>query len=93
VDTALSADYDKPGPVIYTSLANPGNAGLTNIGVFRSTDGGNTWAIMSKGLEGKAVNALALAPHDPVAKPGMVETLLAATSDGIWSIPMPPPFH
>jgi hypothetical protein len=38
------------------------------------------------------VTAILLAPHDVTAVPGMVETLLAATSDGVWAVPMPAPF-
>lgn len=93
VDTAYTADYNKPGAIIYTARAKPGEKGLTNLGTFRSTDGGQTWATLGKGLEGKAVNSIVLAPHDPQAKPGMVETLLAATNDGVWAIPLPPPFR
>lgn len=93
VDTAYTAEYNKPGAIIYTARAKPGDNGLTSIGTFRSTDGGQTWATLGKGLEGKAVNSIVLAPHDPTAKPGMVETLLAATNDGVWAIPMPPPFR
>lgn len=93
VDTANTAEYNKPGAIIYTARAKPGGNGLTNLGTFRSIDGGQTWATLGKGLEGKAVNSIVLAPHDPQAKPGMVETLLAATNDGVWAIPLPPPFR
>ncbi len=93
VDTAYSPDYNKPGAIIYTARAKPGDKGLTNLGTFRSIDGGQTWATLGKGLEGKAVNSIVLAPHDPAAKPGMVETLLAATNDGVWAIPLPPSFR
>lgn len=92
IDTNYSAEYNKPGAIIYTALGQPAGNGLTNIGIFRSTDLGNTWAIVSKGLQGKAVNALALAPGNPSAAPATIDTLLAATNDGVWSVPLPPPF-
>lgn len=93
VDTAYSADYNKPGAVLYTAMAKPGDTGLSNLGVFRSIDEGKTWEMFGKGLEGKAINSIVLAPHDPAALPGMVETLLAATNDGVWAVPLPPPFR
>lgn len=44
-------------------------------GIFRSRDGGRTWA--PAGLGGQAVRALALAPSDP-------DTLVAGTLDGVY---------
>lgn len=93
VDAYYTEEYNKPGPILYTALARPADAGLTSLGVFRSGDAGRSWTPFNKGIDDRAVNSLILAPHDPIANPGMVETLLAATNDGIWAIPMPPPYR
>jgi photosystem II stability/assembly factor-like uncharacterized protein len=93
VDAFYTEEYNKPGPILYTAMAKPSDTGLTSLGVFRSGDGGKSWTPFTKGIDDRAVNALVLAPHDPTAHPGMVETLLAATNDGIWAIPMPPPYR
>ena len=50
------------------------------------------WQQVGDDLGKRMVTGLLLAPYDTAATPGMVETLLAATSDGIWAVPMPPPF-
>lgn len=62
--------------VLYASLwtLDPRRGG----GVFRSEDGGRTWAIA--GLEGQSVRALAMAPSDP-------NTLVAGTLDGVYRSP------
>lgn len=93
VDTYYTEEYNKPGPILYTAMARPSDTGLTSLGVFRSGDGGQSWTAFNKGIDDRAVNSLALAPHDPTTNPGMVETLLAATNDGTWAIPMPPPYR
>jgi hypothetical protein len=93
VDTYYTEEYNKPGPILYTAMAKPADTGLTSLGVFRSGDGGQSWSHLSKGIGDRPVNSLVLAPHDPTARPGMVETLLAATNDGIWAIPLPPPYR
>jgi hypothetical protein len=90
VDTTYTEDYDKAGPVIYEAREAFGDQGAVYLGVFRSIDGGKTWEKFGTGLENHSVRALLLAPHDPVAQPGMVETLIAATDDGIWTASMPP---
>ena len=88
VDTAYSEEYDKPGPIIYTARAKIADQGQEQgLGVFRSTDG-MTWESVGTGIEGRVVNALLLAPHDPAANPSMVETLLAGTDQGVWALPM-----
>ncbi len=93
VDTAYSADYNKTGPVIYTARAGQGTGeqGAMGLGVFRSTNGGMTWETVGTGLEQRTVNSIVLAPHDPAANPNMLETLLAATDDGVWAAPIPKP--
>ena len=88
VDTAYSADYDKPGPIVYTARAKSTESALVGQGVFSSFDMGATWQSVGKGLESHVVNGLALIPYD--ASTGRVETLLAATDDGVWAITMPP---
>ena len=93
VDAFYTEEYNKPGPILYTALAKPAETGLTSLGVFRSGDAGRSWTPFNKGIGDRAVNGLVVAPHDPVANPNMVETLLAATNDGIWAIPMPPPYR
>lgn len=93
VDTFYTEEYDKPGPILYTAMSKPSDTGLTSLGVFRSGDGGQSWTSFNKGIGDRAVNSLVLSPHDPTTNPGMVETLLAATNDGIWAIPMPPPYR
>ena len=93
VDTAYSDDYNKTGPVIYTARAGQGTGeqGAVGLGVFRSTNGGMTWEVVGTGLEQRTVNSMVLAPHDPTANPIMLETLLAATDDGLWAAPIPKP--
>jgi hypothetical protein len=93
VDTQYTEEYNKPGPILYTAMAKPSETGLTSLGVFRSGDGGRSWTGLNNGIANRAVNSLILAPHDPTTRPDMVETLLAATNDGIWAIPMPPPYR
>ncbi len=91
IDTAYTEEYNKPGPVIYAARSKPGE-GEADERVFRSTDKGKSWQAFGTGLEGRMVRSLLLAPHDTSVDPGMVETLLAATDDGVWAIPIPPPF-
>ncbi|MDQ5825648.1 MAG: hypothetical protein M3441_15760 [Chloroflexota bacterium] len=93
VDAFYTEEYNKPGPILYTAMAKPSDAGLTSLGVFRSGDGGQSWTPFNKEIGDRAVNVLVLAPHDPTTRPDMIETLLAATNDGIWAIPMPPPYR
>ena len=55
-------------------------AGTTNWngnGVFKSSDGGETWRTVNEGLTTRIIFALAIAPSDPL-------TLYAATYDGIF---------
>jgi photosystem II stability/assembly factor-like uncharacterized protein len=90
VDTAYSEDYDKNGPILYTARARIGEQALEGIGVFRSTNLGATWQMIGDDIGKRSVQGLALAPHDPIAQPDMVEALIAATSDGVWGIMMQP---
>jgi photosystem II stability/assembly factor-like uncharacterized protein len=92
VDTAYTEEYNKPGPIIYVARATTA-APAEGLGVFRSSNGGRAWEQVGKGLEKHVVTGLALAPHDPFATPKTLETLLAASDDGMWAIPMPPPFR
>jgi photosystem II stability/assembly factor-like uncharacterized protein len=92
VDATYTEDYNKPGPVMYESRVVFNNDGPAGLGVFRSTNLGVGWQQVGDDLGKRMVTALVVAPHDTAATPGMVETLLAATSDGVWAVPMPPPF-
>ena len=92
VDTTYTEDYNKPGPVIYEARSVFNNGGPAGLGVFRSTNLGESWQQVGDDLGKRMVTTLVVAPHDTTAVPGMVETLLAATSDGIWAVPLPPPF-
>ncbi|MEO8288840.1 MAG: hypothetical protein ABI670_20670 [Chloroflexota bacterium] len=93
VDTVYSAEYNKPGPILYEARAQFGEQGPVGLGVFRSTNLGATWQRVGDDLGQRQVTGLALAPHDTAATPDMVETLLAATNDGMFAVPMPPPFR
>lgn len=90
VDTAYSEEYEKPGPILYEARETFDDAGAKNLGVFRSTNMGVTWESVGNGLGSRRVWGLALAPHDPATNPGMMETLLAATDDGVWALSIPP---
>jgi photosystem II stability/assembly factor-like uncharacterized protein len=92
IDTAYTEDYNKPGPIVYEARSVFNNEGPAGLGVFRSTNLGDSWQQVGDDLGKRMVTALVVAPHDTTAVPGMVETVLAATSDGIWAVPMPPPF-
>jgi photosystem II stability/assembly factor-like uncharacterized protein len=92
VDTTYTEDYNKPGPVMYEARSVFNDAGPAGLGVFRSTNLGATWQQVGDDLGKRMVTAIVVAPHDTTATPGMLETLLAATSDGVWAVPMPPPF-
>ena len=93
VDTAYSVEYDKPGPVLYAARAQFTDQGQRGLGVFRSANLGTSWQQIGDDLGGKVVTGLALAPHDDSAVPGMIETLVAATTEGVYTVPMPPPFR
>lgn len=92
VDTTYSVDYDKPGPVMYEARAQFSENGPVGLGVFRSTNGGKSWQRVGDDLGQRLVTGIVVAPHDTAANPGMVETLIATTEDGVWGVPMPPPF-
>ena len=93
VDTSYSVEYDKPGPIMYIARARFTDQGPQSMGVFRSANLGTSWQQIGDDLGGKAVTGLALAPFDDSAVPGMVETLIASTTEGVYTIPMPPPFR
>lgn len=93
VDTTNTEEYNKPGPVLYAARALPGNSAMQPLGVFRSTNGGQTWDQMGTGIEKQVVNSLVLAPQNLAVAARTIETLLAGTDDGVWSAPLPPPFH
>ena len=84
--TLLGRASSRLDAVITAIVVDPGNANVLYAsswtrdvaaggGVFRSADGGRTWA--SAGLEGEAVRALAMAPSDS-------NILVAGTLDGIY---------
>jgi photosystem II stability/assembly factor-like uncharacterized protein len=89
VDTAYSAEYDKAGPILYTARGRTDdNGNSVNLGVWRSTNMGASWQQVGKGLENVTVNNLSLAIAEGTTPGnGRVETLLAATDDGIWALP------
>lgn len=72
VITAIVVDPRNTNVVYASSWARDGASGG---GVFRSSDGGRTWA--PAGLSGESVRALALASSDP-------DVLVAGTLDGIY---------
>jgi photosystem II stability/assembly factor-like uncharacterized protein len=86
VDTDYSEDYVKPGPILYEARARLGDQAFEGLGVFRSVNLGATWQQVGDDLGKRPVQALVLAPHDTIAVPGMLETLIAATSDGAWAV-------
>ena len=88
VDTDYSEDYVKPGPVLYEGRAKLGDQAFEGIGVFRSVNMGATWQQVGDNIGKRPVQAVVLAPHDS-SVPGMVETLIAATSDGAWAVMLP----
>jgi photosystem II stability/assembly factor-like uncharacterized protein len=88
VDTNYSEDYTKPGPVLYEGRAKLGDQAFEGIGVFRSVNMGATWQQVGDDIGKRPVQALVLAPHD-TSVAGMVETLIAATSDGAWAVMLP----
>ena len=49
---------------LYASLSANDN-GTLNSGLYKSTDGGNSWAILTNGLNGVNINALAIDPSSP----------------------------
>jgi photosystem II stability/assembly factor-like uncharacterized protein len=88
VDTDYSEDYVKPGPILYEARARLGDQAFEGIGVFRSANLGATWQQVGDDLGKRPVQSVVLAPHDTTAVPGMLETLIAATSDGAWAVTM-----
>lgn len=90
IDTNYSEEYNKPGPVIYTARVAQGAESAEGLGVFRSTDGGATWQSVGKNLTKSPVNSLVLAPQDQGTSANKMDTLVAATGDGVWALPMPP---
>lgn len=92
-----------------TSLAvNPSNPDVlyagTTAGVYKSTDGGESWFLSSQGMPESLVQALAIAPSDPdtlYASIGVLPTVAGVfrSTDGgeTWTpasrgLPDPPPF-
>lgn len=92
IDATNTEEYNKPGAIIYEARASQGTE-MKGLGVFRSVDGGKTWEMLGKGLGSQVVNELVLAPQDLMIAAKTFDILIAATNDGIWTAPMPPPFH
>ena len=63
----VTAELDPSGTVETFASDASGSLVLagTNIGIFRSTDRGDTWTPASAGLRSSAINALAVDPQDP----------------------------
>jgi len=78
---ALVADPADAG-VIY---AGAGGAG-SGTGVYRSTDGGATWADTSQGLPAEDVQALAFAAGSPATLLAAVGGEVYGSVDGVWSL-------
>jgi photosystem II stability/assembly factor-like uncharacterized protein len=73
---ALAIDPQTPTTIYLGTEEWPG--GTRGGGVFKSTDGGNTWGVISTGLTDLTVNALAIDPKAP-------STIYAATTrDGVF---------
>jgi photosystem II stability/assembly factor-like uncharacterized protein len=73
---ALAIDPQIPTTIYLGTEEWPG--GTRGGGVFKSTDGGNTWGVISTGLTDLTVNALAIDPKAP-------STIYAATTrDGVF---------
>ncbi len=86
------------GPQIHSILVDPRNAnhlylGASSGGVHESTDGGNTWAPLSEGLEVvQGLDATNLAFHDPhclALCPGNPDRLYQQNHCGIYRIDRP----
>lgn len=88
VDTVYTEQYNKPGPIIYEGRADTN--GQTGLGVFRSTDLGATWQPVGTGLGNHIVTGLAIGANDVSANLARLEVLLAATDDGVWTLPLRP---
>ncbi|HYL76340.1 MAG TPA: IPT/TIG domain-containing protein [Bryobacteraceae bacterium] len=71
-----------PGGIVQTIVIDPSNpstlyCGMRKAGVFKSTNGGDTWTAASNGLTSMAVNTLVIDPVKPT-------TLYAATANGVF---------
>ena len=57
-DIVFAATLDSPGPIV-------GDAPTTHAGIYKSTDGGRTWARKNCGLVSSRITAIRVDPADP----------------------------
>ena len=74
--SSLAIDYNNPD-VIYMGTGDRDNAASYGLGVWKSTDGGDTWTDVNNGLGIKEIGMLAINPGDP-------SILLAGTNSGMY---------
>jgi hypothetical protein len=63
--------------IIYIGTGDRDSDDAPGVGVYKSTDGGSTWAPMNSGMGNTTVGMMVMHPSDP-------NTMLAATYDGIF---------
>jgi len=63
--------------IIYAGTGDRDAGDAPGIGVYKTTDGGNTWSAMTNGMGLATVGAMVMHPSDP-------NTIIAATSTGIY---------
>ena len=74
--SAIIVDYANPATILIgTGDRDAGDA--PGMGVFKSTDGGNTWTVSNTGMGNQTVGRMIQHPVNP-------QIMLAATSDGIY---------
>jgi PKD repeat protein len=74
--SAILIDYTNPS-VMYLGTGDPDHGDAAGLGVFRSTDGGNTWAPWRNGMGNCTVGRLIMHPSNN-------QIILAATSSGVY---------
>lgn len=72
---SVCIDYTNDN-IIYLSSGDP-NYYSNHYGIWKSTDGGTTWAASNAGIGNRVALEILMSPADH-------NTLIAATSDGIW---------
>ena len=74
--SAIIVDYSDPD-VLYLGTGDRDAGDAFGIGVFRSTDAGETWTLWNNGMGEKTVGRMIQHPADPL-------TLIAATNGGVY---------